>query len=69
MVLTSAYRDSVTAPFGHKFDDNAVGLDDGDGDDPDNPEVILRKVLLLIKKVSDYSLWLYNSFYISLVAA
>ena len=52
------YQDPVTAPLGREFDNDAVGLEDGDDDDPEGPEV--QEVLSAIKKVSDYSLLLYN---------
>jgi hypothetical protein len=55
-----AYQDSVTAPLGHEFDDDAVGLEDGDDDNPEDPDVILQEVLSAIEKVNDYSLPLYN---------
>ena len=47
------YQDSVTAPLGREFNDDAVGLEDGGDDDPEDPEVILQEVLSVIEKVSD----------------
>ncbi|KIM73145.1 hypothetical protein PILCRDRAFT_15463 [Piloderma croceum F 1598] len=46
-----AYQGSVTAPLGREFDNDAVGLDDGNSDDSQDPEVILQEVLLAIEKL------------------
>jgi len=50
----SAYHDSITAPIGREYDDDAVGHED-EADDDDalaNPEVVLSEVPSAVEKVS-----------------
>ncbi|KIM78191.1 hypothetical protein PILCRDRAFT_11410 [Piloderma croceum F 1598] len=53
----AAYQESVTAPLGHKHDDDAVGQDADDDKEsdplPDSKEV-LQEVLLAIEKASSF---------------
>jgi len=49
-----AYQDSVTAPLSRDYDDDAVGQDDQDEDDPpEDPEAVLQEVLSAVAKVSN----------------
>jgi len=60
-----AYQDSVTASIGREHNDDAVGQEDDDDDNPDLPptpegqEVILWEVSSAVRKVRNHSIYVH----------